>query len=321
MIEIIIIFLIGLISLFGLFWGGDILVNGTVETAKFLRVPPHLIAVTIVALGTSSPELAVSINAVLSQSPDIAWGNVVGSNIANLLLVLGGALLFASLKDDSKSLKIDVFWMTLATVLVFIFGFYYNGINLKVGIFLVLTLVCILIFMALSSEKKNLPINTNIKKNKFFLTPFQFSLIKISFGIIIILISSEFLIKSATELASFYKIDESLIGVTIVALGTSLPEISASISATRKGYTDIAIGNVLGSNLFNCLGILGASALASYPLRLDTPEAFISFDLPIMLVLTLFIGGILFYFKRINRIVGPFLVVAYIIYIIFGYIQ
>ena len=117
-----------------------------------------------------------------------------------------------------------------------------------------------------------------------------------------------------------FGIEQSLIGVTIVALGTSLPEISASVAAARNGHTDIAIGNVLGSNLFNCLGILGASLIASYPKNLETPLAFINYDLPIMLLATLMLGGYLFYFKRVERIFGPLLIILYMLYISFNFI-
>ncbi len=116
-----------------------------------------------------------------------------------------------------------------------------------------------------------------------------------------------------------FGVEESLIGVTIVALGTSLPEISASIAAARKGHADIAIGNVLGSNLFNSLGILGAASIASYPGLLKTPQSFISYDLLVMLFLTIILGGYLFYFKKIDRIFGPVLLIFYGIYIFMNF--
>ena len=117
---------LGILGLLGLFYGGNTLVKGTIKTANSLNLPAHLIAVTIVALGTSAPELVVSVNAVLKNSPDLAWGNVVGSNIANLLLVLGGAALFLNLQDNSKSLRIDVFWMVSSTSLIFVIAIFFN---------------------------------------------------------------------------------------------------------------------------------------------------------------------------------------------------
>ena len=122
-------YIIGILGFFGLFYGGNVLVQGTVQTANSLNIPAHLIAITLVALGTSAPELIVSVNAVIKGSPDIAWGNVVGSNIANLLLVIGGASLFITLTDDSKSLRLDIFWMVISTTLIFIFGYFVHGIS------------------------------------------------------------------------------------------------------------------------------------------------------------------------------------------------
>ena len=307
---------IGILGFFGLFYGGNILVKGTVQTANSLNIPAHLIAITLVALGTSAPELIVSVNAVIKGSPDIAWGNVVGSNIANLLLVLGGASLFITLTDNSSSLRLDIFWMVISTILIFFYGYFANGISPAVGLSLTIFLVVILIFMTISSEKKLEQSNINIEREGKYFSPLVVGLFLTFGGIIIVLIASEMLVYSAIEISISFGIEESLIGVTIIALGTSLPEISASVAAARKGHTDIAIGNVLGSNLFNSLGILGASSIASYPLTLQTPQAFITYDLPVMLFFTIILGGGLFYFKKVNRVFGPILIFIYLIYLI-----
>ena len=307
---------IGILGFFGLFYGGNILVKGTVQTANSLNIPAHLIAITLVALGTSAPELIVSVNAVIKGSPDIAWGNVVGSNIANLLLVIGGASLFITLTDNSKSLRLDIFWMVFSTILIFIFGYFFHEISPVLGLSLTIFLVFILIFMAISSEKKHENSNSDIKKENNNFSPLIIGLIFTFGGIIIVLIASAMLVYSANKISIGFGIEESLIGVTIVALGTSLPEIAASVAAARKGYSDIAIGNVLGSNLFNSLGILGASSIASYPLTLQTPQAFITYDLPVMLFFTIILGGGLFYFKKVNRVFGPILIFIYLIYLI-----
>jgi len=307
---------IGILGFFGLFYGGNILVKGTVQTANSLNIPAHLIAITLVALGTSAPELIVSVNAVIKGSPDIAWGNVVGSNIANLLLVLGGASLFITLTDNSSSLRLDIFWMVISTILIFFYGYFANGISPAVGLSLTIFLVVILIFMTISSEKKLEQSNINIEREGKYFSPLVVGLFLTFGGIIIVLIASEMLVYSAIEISISFGIEESLIGVTIIALGTSLPEISASVAAARKGHTDIAIGNVLGSNLFNSLGIIGASSIASYPFTLQTPQAFITYDLPVMLFFTIILGGGLFYFKKVNRVFGPILIFIYLIYLI-----
>ena len=310
--------LLGFLGFIGLFYGGNVLVKGTVQTANVLNIPAHLIAITIVALGTSAPELVVSINAVLKGSPDLAWGNVVGSNIANLLLVIGGASLYVTLKDNSKSLRLDIFWMVLSTTLLFIFGYFFRSLNPIFGFIFILTLITILIIMTFNAEKNEH--NYDLIYTKSFFSPLFLGLCLTLGGIIVVLISSEILISSAIKLSMSFGIEQSLIGVTIVALGTSLPEISASVAAARNGHTDIAIGNVLGSNLFNSLGILGASSIASYPKNLETPLSFVNYDLPIMLLATLMLGGYLFYFKRVERIFGPLLIILYMIYISFNFI-
>ena len=309
-------YILGILGFFGLFYGGNILVQGTVQTANSLNIPAHLIAITLVALGTSAPELIVSVNAVIKGSPDIAWGNVVGSNIANLLLVLGGASLFITLTDNSKSLRLDIFWMVISTILILVFGYFANGISPAVGLSLVVFLVVILIFMTISSEKKLAQSNKHIEREGKYFSPLIVGLFLTFGGIIIVLIASEMLVYSAIEISTSFGIEESLIGVTIIALGTSLPEISASVAAARKGYPDVAIGNVLGSNLFNSLGIIGASSIASYPFTLQTPQAFITYDLPVMLFFTIILGVGLFYFKKVNRVFGPILIFIYLIYLI-----
>ena len=309
-------YIIGILGFFGLFYGGNVLVQGTIQTANSLNIPAHLIAITLVALGTSAPELIVSVNAVIKGSPDIAWGNVVGSNIANLLLVIGGASLFITLTDNSKSLRLDIFWMVISTTLIFVFGYFVHGISPVFGLSLAIFLVVILIFMTISSETKHGQSNINIKRESKYFSPLIVGLFLTFGGIIIVLIASEMLVYSAIEISISFGIEESLIGVTIIALGTSLPEISASVAAARKGHPDIAIGNVLGSNLFNSLGIMGASSIASYPLTLQTPQAFITYDLHIMLFFTFVLGGGLFYFKKVNRVFGPILILIYLIYII-----
>ena len=197
-------YILGILGFFGLFYGGNILVQGTVQTANSLNIPAHLIAITLVALGTSAPELIVSVNAVIKGSPDIAWGNVVGSNIANLLLVLGGASLFITLTDNSKSLRLDIFWMVISTILIFVFGYFANGISPAVGLSLVVFLVVILIFMTISSEKKLAQSNKNIEREGKYFSPLIVGLFLTFGGIIIVLIASEMLVYSAIEISTSF---------------------------------------------------------------------------------------------------------------------
>ena len=145
-------FLAIILGLFFLIKGGEFLFNGSLSASIKLQIPRFIVGLTIVSFATSAPELVVSVNAVLKNSPDLAWGNVVGSNIANLLLVLGGAALFLNLQDNSKSLRIDVFWMVSSTSLIFVIAIFFNGIYTLLGVFLIVFLVIIL-FLMMNSKK------------------------------------------------------------------------------------------------------------------------------------------------------------------------
>ena len=312
--SISIIIIIGFLGFFALYFGGEILVTGTVNTAKKLKIPPHLIAVTVIAFGTSSPELFVSVNAVFKGSPDIAWGNVIGSNIANLLLVIGCASILAPLVSNSTSIKKDLFWMILSTTLFIIAAYSLNGINLIIGVIFIIILFLILLIMSSQIKKNNFvdmqENNPTIVLN-YTVSPFIVTII----GILIILIGSELLVFSAKNISNLLSIEESIVGLTIVALGTSLPEVSASIIATKRGHTDIAIGNVIGSNIFNSLGILGAAGIASSPNILLIPKNFLYFDIPILFLVTLLVCFNIIWLKRISRTLGIFYILFYLIYL------
>jgi len=252
-----------LAGLAGLYFGGEKLVTGAVTTANKLNIRPQLVAITIVALGTSLPELFVSVNAVNQGAQDIAWGNVVGSNISNLFCVLGFAAIVSPLLITSKSLKVEVFWVFFSCGVLVFSARMFSSISVLGGALLLILLLGIIFHLsitALKSQKNKTQsdIDDSWKNSKIWI-----SLLTICFGALLLIGSAELVVFSAKKIAEILVIPEAFIGLTIIALGTSLPEVAASIVAVQRGHSDIAIGNVIGSNIFNSLGIIGAAAIAS----------------------------------------------------------
>lgn len=280
----VIILIIGFIALIKC---ADMFVDGCSNIAKAFGIPSLVIGLTIVAFGTSAPEAAVSVTASLQGNSDIAIGNIVGSNICNLLLVLGFSGLFGSLKAKNEIITRDFLYSLLSYLVLFILtwgAFYHNRdisiINRTSGAIL-LCFLGIYVYALLMDAKKNI-------KEKTIKTKFSFKdVIFIIIGLAGIIIGGQMVVNGATAIASKIGISDNLIALTIVAIGTSLPELVTSVMATKKGETDIAIGNVIGSNIFNIFFILGLSSIAN-PLTLGM-ETFI--DIIIMLI-----TGILVYF-------------------------
>lgn len=313
--NIIIQLIICLIGLCGLVYGGDKLVEGSVNTATFLKVKPQFIAITIIALGTSLPELIVSVNAVLEKSSGIAWGNIVGSNISNILLVLGLASFFNPLSLDGEKSNLNIFWLFFATIIFFSICFVAKTISYIYGICFIFILAMFLFHITYNS-KMNIDEKMKIEdKNSFSLI---YSVFFIFFGILILIVSSKVVVSSSVKIASYLNVPETLIGLTIIAVGTSLPEISASIVAVKKGHSGIAIGNVIGSNIFNTLGIIGACAIFSKSQSFTVPKSFLILDIPIMLISTLLFCLLLYYKNFISKKTGIMFIISYFIYILFN---
>lgn len=254
-------YLLLILGFFFLVKGADIFVEGSSNLAKVLKIPTLIIGLTIVAFGTSAPEAAVSITASLNGSNGITIGNVIGSNICNLLLVLGLSALCRPLKTTKKVIERDYLFCILSSVILVIMvaeSFLSGGEMAIVTRSNGLVLLCFLgmylysLLLDALSEKKKL----EVEKRKFSWK----DIVGIIVGAIGILIGGNFVVNSAVDIAKSYHISENLIALTIVAIGTSLPELVTSVVAARKGETDIAIGNVIGSNIFNIFFILGISA-------------------------------------------------------------
>jgi cation:H+ antiporter len=277
---------------------------------------PLVVGVTIVAFGTSAPELLISIQAALAGSPDITMGNVVGSNICNLALVLGITALIAPIPVNADSIKID--WpMTMGSTLLLYFLVLEGYVNNYEGVGFMFLLILYLFFIIRRSRKNHISpedlgieveVPTSASKKNMFK---DFSLIAI--GGVGLYFGSDWFVNSAKDLAIYMGISERIVGITVVALGTSLPELVTSIVAAFKKETDMALGNLMGSNIFNILSILGITSLIS---EIEVSQVIIDSDMIWMMAITL----LLLPFMAINRVVdryeGLILLGIYIFYTI-----
>lgn len=246
--------------------GADIFVDGASDTARKFRVPKMLIGLTIVSFGTSAPEFAVSIQSILSGKGDILLGNVVGSNILNILLILGISSLVGTLRVNTATVKKEIPVLVLITLAFAallsdkIFGLTENVFTRQDGIVLLL-FFCIFIYYLIGMARKK---DTNEEENKDE-KPVKLvkALLMIVIGLFGIVLGSDFVVKGASEIAAAFGVSQRIISLTIVALGTSLPELVTSVIATKKGEYDIAIGNIVGSNIFN-IGIVAGLPVAIF---------------------------------------------------------
>lgn len=301
-------YLLIVLGLVVLIFGGDILVQGASGIAKKLRLSPLVIGMTVVAFGTSAPELMVSLKAAYLGSPEIALGNVIGSNIANIALVLGVTVLILPLAIDVNSKNIDWPVMFGASMLFFIWAF--DGeISRVEGIMMFLILIIFTWLLIRNSRRKNKkkPQQEDEKVPNIYL-----SVGKNLVGLVMLYFGSKWLVEGAIDIAHDFEIEERIIGVTIIAFGTSVPELAASIMAAVRKETDISIGNLIGSNIFNILCVIGLTA-AIKPIAVS--YKIINPDMFWMLAIAFGLGIILFFWKKINRWHGLVLVSSYLAYI------
>lgn len=293
-------------GLLGLFFGGEGLVRGSVGIARRLAIPPLLIGLTVVGFGTSTPELLVSVDAALRGVPDIAVGNIVGSNIANILLIVGLTALVWPIRVSGATLRRDTAVM-LAAAFALLPVFALGEIGRLPGVLLVLALAAYLTFAYLrpgseAAEEQGAPAPSSV----------IVSLLWVIGGLVILMFGARFLVDGAVSIARGYGVSEAFIGLTIVAVGTSLPELATSVIAAFRRQSEIAIGNIVGSNIFNVLGILGVTALIR---PIPVASRFLTFDLPVMMMVSLVLTGLLLTRPVIGRGVGLVLLAAYVAYI------
>lgn len=312
MVTQIIIFLIGLAVLS---WSADKFVYGASALAKNFGVPPMMIGLTIVAMGSSAPEIVVSATASLNGNPDTAVGNAIGSNITNIALVLGITALIKPLLVSSTTLRRELPVLLLVT-LIAVYFLSDNYLSKTEGIILITLFVLVLAIMAWLSFKvdKNDPLIAETEGEIPSNVPTVNAVTWVIVGLIMLPLSAHFLVESAVYMARFFGVSDLVIGLTIIALGTSLPELAASIAGVRKGEDDLALGNIIGSNIFNILAVLAMPGLI-IPSMLDINAS--TRDSYVMLGLTLLLFVFCFNLRgtrRINRYEGGIFVLAFLTY-------
>ncbi len=294
--------------------GAEFLVKGASRAAGALGIPSLIIGLTVVAFGTSAPEMAVNIISAISGQGDIGFGNVVGSNIFNVLFILGISAIIIPLQVSKQLIKIDVPLMIVVSFVMMIMAL--DGkIGMIDGIILFGTAVAYTIFLIREGKKDNSDPQTNdieaAKSSplKFWITNIGF----VIFGIGLLILGSRWLVNSSIEIARAFNVSELIIGLTIIAAGTSLPEVATSVVASIKGERDIAVGNVVGSNIFNILLVLGLSSILSGS-GIPVNDAALNFDVPVMIAVAVACLPIFFTGNLIDRWEGILFLVYYIIY-------
>ncbi len=304
-----------------LIWSSDKFVDGASELARFFGVPPLIIGITIVGLGTSAPEMLISGFASVDGNPHLAIGNAIGSNIANIALILGVTAMIIPLAIHSRLLKLELPILLGATVFA-LFLLLDNRLGRLDGVILIATLFAILTWLvrdALVMRDKQTPkdaleieMEQEMSKEKPMLGK---TILILMIGLIVLLASAKLLVWGAVRIAIELGVSDLVIGLTIVAIGTSLPELAASITSVKRNEPDIAIGNVIGSNLFNMLGVLAIPALIA-PSQI--PAEILSRDYPVMLGLTIILFFLAFGMRNkqpgIGRVAGILLFTGFVGY-------
>ncbi len=311
------IFTISLIvGLIALVWSADKFIDGASSLAKSYGMPPLLIGMVIIGFGTSAPELVVSALAAYQGNPGIALGNAYGSNISNIALILGLTAILMPISVQSLVLKKELPILTIVTLISM--GLVYDLELSRLDAVILLGVFCVLMvwttYEGIRNSKDNLAKEVESEFADLKRMPLNKAYLYLILGFLLLIISSRILVYGAVGIATSFGISDTIIGLTIVAIGTSLPELASSIIAARKGESDIALGNVIGSNLFNTLAVVGVAGIIS-PLSFE--KEIFSRDVTVMLALTvsLFVFG--FGFKRmgrINRVEGSILFVSYLAY-------
>ena len=307
------IYILLILGLVLLAFGGDTMVSGAVALAKKMGISTLLIGLTLVGFGTSTPELLTSLLAAVKGSNEIALGNVVGSSTANILLVLGLAAVIAPVRVDLKAFKRDGGFLALSCV-VLIGALFLGEIGRMMGGLLVCLLIGYVVYSYVTDKQQNtkqvsvekLPTDSQQEKN----IPTWMAFIKAVGGIALMMLGAKLLVDNSIILARSWGVSEAVIGLTIVAVGTSLPELATSVMSAIRGHNDVAFGNVVGSNIYNALFILGITALflpIAVPLKMGA-------DVLIMTAVTAVLIGIAFWKKQFSRPVGVVFLCAYAAY-------
>lgn len=296
--------------------GGELLVRGAVGLSSAMKISPLVIGMTVVSFGTSAPELLVSIQSAMAGNPGIAIGNVIGSNIANLALVLGITVIIFPIVAEQQTKKLDYPIMIVATFL-----FYFFALNLSLefweGLAFVLILLGFTYYLISSSRKNTKKVNAAQEVGDVELpdkpSSAGLSVLFFFIGLVGLYFGSDWFVGGATGIARSFNLSDSVIGVTVVALGTSAPELVASIMAALKKQSDISVGNLIGSNIFNIFAVLGITSMVK-PIAVE--REVIGFDMWWMIGISLLLIPILYFGNRIGKVKGFVLLLSYVTYIV-----
>ncbi|MDC1134897.1 calcium/sodium antiporter [Candidatus Pelagibacter sp.] len=296
------------LSLFLLYIGGEGVLKGVLVIARKFKLSNILVSAVIIGFGTSLAELTVSVEAVLIGSPDIALGNIIGSNIANILLVTAIAALITPIMLKNLKINRDIFVMIVASLLLLFFKFI-DWLNFYSGVIFLLILFSYISYSYFQDKKDNGDKEENLE---------NFSLIKAIIysviGLATLILGGWLLVNSSIKIAQSYGISEAVIGLTIVAVGTAIPELTTTIIASIKKHNDLVIGNILGSNIFNILGILGVTLLIE---NIPVTDEMMKKGIWEMIAATLFFIIILRFAKSISKLIASFMLTSYAIYIVY----
>ena len=304
------------LGLFILVAAGDVLVKGAVNLALRLGIPALIVSLTVVAFGTSAPELLISVKAVLEDAPGIALGNVVGSNIANVLIVLGLPALLVGLHTADCETRRSYLQMIAATLLFIAVCFL--GPITWVHATVLLAALAWMIWDAIAEARAHKRAQAAADPEDEVEgadpdMPWTKVLLFLALGLIGLPIGADLLVDGAVSIARVFGVSETVIGLTLVAFGTSLPELAAVVAAAWRGHGDVALGNVIGSNMFNLLAIIGVAGLVG---DLAVPAELLRLDLWVMLAAALVLGPIVFLRLNIGRLLGGGLTALYGLYVV-----
>jgi len=304
------IFLYILLLIVGMFFmikGADLFVEGASKVAKAMKIPSLIIGLTLVSIGTSCPELSVSIQSALKGMNDMSFGNVIGSNIFNTFVVIGVSSIFVPMLVSKNMFKYDIPILIFIYILLILMGFVItpNVINFWEGLVLFLLMIAYTVFLIIRSKNEPQEEEKDDKPRKWYV-----NVLFIIIGLAGIIFGGDFVVDSASYIAKQLGMSDLLVGLTIVAIGTSLPELVTSMVAAKKGENDIAIGNAIGSSLFNVVLILSTSAMFS-PMPIQMLQLF---DVIVMLASAMMVLLFSAKKKEINRTGGIIFILVYVAY-------
>jgi len=285
-----------------------VIIPGTISVAYYFRVPAHVVAVLLIAAGTSAPELIVAIQAGLNGTPQIVWGNIIGSNITNILVVLSIAGLFFPIATTDTQTKRDMILLLAISAIITISAYYFSALPLFVSILLVIILACYTLYLVrLKPDVEEAEKNTEGAELSF-----KRSLIYCISGVAGLVFGADLMVNAAVDLAVTLSISKAVIGLTIIAFGTSLPEIAAAIASLFHRRADMALGSIIGSNIFNIVAGLGITRLVS---ELPVTTEILVTGIPVMILSTLILALLILFKQPLGKIISVCFLAIYCLFL------